>query len=357
MIAAAMPKEGCKPPLKTPHLYSTAQISMSQTTSSGASPDAGIDPSQFYEIFFQEAAENLERMEQLLLEIDVAAAEQEALNAIFRCAHSVKGGAATFGFSDVAALTHEMETLLDKLRRHELAPTAAMIDLLLASGDALRALLARHQGQGGEAIDTTELLLNISAMSGQSTASQRAPADPAERPAGKPGQEQGEAAQGTRELELREPELREPELRELELLIGPLSDPRVVDDVAALFKEIDGLGTIEPIDGGTAVDGVRRFRVVTASTDGDLLDLFSFHVSSELVDLRPGAASAGRTAPACPPASDATRGAAPAVSATAPAAPVAYSSPSSAPTLPRLLPQSPGLNHRPCVSRSKRSIN
>ncbi|MDZ5461620.1 Hpt domain-containing protein, partial [Azohydromonas lata] len=95
----------------------------------------GIDLSQFYQVFFEEALENLERLEQMLLEIDLAAADDEALNAIFRCAHSVKGGAATFGFNDVAELTHQMETLLDRLRRHELAPDHAMVDVLLESGD------------------------------------------------------------------------------------------------------------------------------------------------------------------------------------------------------------------------------
>ena len=63
------------------------------------------------QVFFEEAAENLDRMEQLLLELDIEAADDEELNAIFRCAHSIKGGAATFGFADVAELTHQMETL------------------------------------------------------------------------------------------------------------------------------------------------------------------------------------------------------------------------------------------------------
>jgi len=84
-------------------------------------------------------------MEQMLLNVDITAADDEQLNAIFRCAHSVKGGAATFGFSDVAELTHQMETLLDKLRRHELNPTAAMVDVLLQAGDALKAQLARQK--------------------------------------------------------------------------------------------------------------------------------------------------------------------------------------------------------------------
>ncbi|MFN4103894.1 MAG: Hpt domain-containing protein, partial [Tepidimonas sp.] len=80
----------------------------------------GFDLTQFYQIFFEEAGENLEQMEQLLLNLDLDTVDDETLNAIFRCAHSIKGGAATFGFEDVAELTHQMESLLDKLRRHEL---------------------------------------------------------------------------------------------------------------------------------------------------------------------------------------------------------------------------------------------
>src|SRR6195952_4493133 len=126
---------------------------MADTSSEGSHGNAGIDLSQFYQVFFEEAGENLDRMEQQLLEIDIEAADDEELNSIFRCAHSVKGGAATFGFTDVAQLTHQMETLLDKLRRHELTPTAAMVDVLLQSGDALRAQLARHQTGGGDVGD------------------------------------------------------------------------------------------------------------------------------------------------------------------------------------------------------------
>src|ERR1700712_3597596 len=138
---------------------------MGEMTAEGANLGAGIDLSQFYQVFFEEAGENLERMEAQLLEIDLESADDEELNSIFRCAHSVKGGAATFGFSDVAELTHQMETLLDKLRRHELEPTSAMVDVLLQSGDALRSQLARHQGAGGDPLDTTELREAIAAMS------------------------------------------------------------------------------------------------------------------------------------------------------------------------------------------------
>ena len=244
------------------------------TSDSGsASANAGIDLTQFYQVFFEEAGENLDRMEQQLLEIDITAADDEELNSIFRCAHSVKGGAATFGFSDVAELTHQMETLLDKLRRHELEPTAPMVDVLLQSGDALRSQLARHQGAGGPQLDTTELLASIRAMLG----GQVPVAAP--KPAPLPVVEQAAPA------ETAAPSVSE--VRNLELRVGPLEHPEQADSIVELFSEITDLGTIEPIDGGQASDGMRRFKVLTTSSDSDLLDLFTFHVAREAVQLLP----------------------------------------------------------------------
>ncbi len=113
------------------------------------SADSDFDLTQFYQVFFEEAAENLDQMEQMLLNLDLTQANDEELNGIFRCAHSIKGGSATFGFTDVAELTHKMESLLDRLRRHEITPIPEMVDALLESADASRSLLARHQAGGG----------------------------------------------------------------------------------------------------------------------------------------------------------------------------------------------------------------
>ena len=241
---------------------------------SSASENAGIDLSQFYQVFFEEAGENLETMEQMLLNLDLQTADDEELNAIFRCAHSVKGGAATFGFADVAELTHQMETLLDKLRRHELTPTPAMVDVLLQSGDALKAQLARHQGNGADAVDTSALLATIRGQLGGPAA---APAEAAPVVAAAPAPAPAAAAapaapSGTRALEL---------------TVGPLDDPSTADNLVELFKEITDLGSIEPLDAGRAADGMRRFKVVTTSDDSELLDLFSFHVAREQVRLQP----------------------------------------------------------------------
>jgi two-component system chemotaxis sensor kinase CheA len=241
---------------------------------SNNSSSAGIDLSQFYQVFFEEAGENLELMEQKLLELNVDAADDEEMNAIFRCAHSVKGGAATFGFSDVAALTHQMETLLDKLRRHELMPTSAMVDVLLAAGDALKAQLAVHQGSASSAPDTSELLGRIRAM-----AEGQAPAPVARAVA-------SAAGPAVTSPTLKSMPIPKAQTRAIELVVGPLENPETADALSELFSEIEDLGTIEPLDGGRAADGMRRFRVLTTTSDSELLDLFTFHVARELIQMR-----------------------------------------------------------------------
>ncbi|KAB0571544.1 chemotaxis protein CheA, partial [Ideonella dechloratans] len=75
--------------------------------------------------------------------------------------------------------------------------------------------------------------------------------------------------------------------RAIELRVGPLEHPEQADNLAELFKEISNLGTIEPLDAGHAADGIRRFRIVTTTSDNDLLDLFTFHVAREAMQLLP----------------------------------------------------------------------
>ncbi|MFY2605058.1 chemotaxis protein CheA [Achromobacter ruhlandii] len=107
---------------------------------------SGLDLSQFYETFFDEADELLAQMEQLLLELDVGAPDIEQLNAIFRAAHSIKGGAATFGcFNQLAGTTHLLENLLDAIRRGEMALRTDMIDIFLETKDVLKSQLDAYR--------------------------------------------------------------------------------------------------------------------------------------------------------------------------------------------------------------------
>ncbi|KZE32722.1 chemotaxis protein CheA [Crenobacter luteus] len=139
-----------------------------------------IDMSQFHQVFFDEAEEHLAAMESLLLAVDLAAPDAEDLNAIFRAAHSIKGGAATFGFADLADFTHVMENLLDRVRRGELALTAAMVDVCLESKDALKTLLTAHRGgPEAEAAWVADLRSRLSALSrGDAVAPAAVEADP-----------------------------------------------------------------------------------------------------------------------------------------------------------------------------------
>lgn len=107
-----------------------------------------IDMSQFYQVFFEETAEHLANMENLLLTLDVHEPDHEQLNAIFRAAHSIKGSSGTFGFTDLQDVTHILENLLDKVRKGELKLREDMIDAFLDAGDVLKQLLAAHQGEG-----------------------------------------------------------------------------------------------------------------------------------------------------------------------------------------------------------------
>lgn len=104
-----------------------------------------VDMSQFYEVFFDESEELLAEAEHLLLGIDVEDPDVEELNAIFRAAHSIKGGAATFGFSDMTEITHVLENLLDRIRKNEMALTAEHVDAFLAAKDVLKMEVDGHR--------------------------------------------------------------------------------------------------------------------------------------------------------------------------------------------------------------------
>ena len=124
-----------------------------------------MDITRFHAAFFEESREGLDAMESGLLSLESGAAngaDAETINVIFRAAHSIKGGAATFGFSSVTDLTHLLETLLDEARAGRRILDAAAIGALLMSVDVLRALLAACEH--GSAIDADALAEARSAL-------------------------------------------------------------------------------------------------------------------------------------------------------------------------------------------------
>jgi two-component system chemotaxis sensor kinase CheA len=120
-----------------------------------------IDISQFYKVFFDEAEELLAEKERLLLAVDIDSPDPEDLNAIFRTAHSIKGGASTFGLNDMSEVTHVLESLLDRIRKGEMALTAQHVDAFLAAKDILKMQLDGHRN--GADVDQ-EAVANVRMM-------------------------------------------------------------------------------------------------------------------------------------------------------------------------------------------------
>ena len=110
-----------------------------------------MDMQRFHATFFEESREGLEAMETGLLSLEQGNRDAELINSIFRAAHSIKGGSATFGFEAIAGLTHVLETLLDELRAGKREVSVPAIDAMLASVDVLRSLLA--EAEHGQAAD------------------------------------------------------------------------------------------------------------------------------------------------------------------------------------------------------------
>lgn len=102
---------------------------------------------QFLQVFFEETDEHLATLELLLIGLDLDQPDAETLNGIFRAAHSIKGSSGMFGFDDLTAVTHELETLLDRLRCGQTALHVDMIGVFLEARDVLQRLLDAHRSQ------------------------------------------------------------------------------------------------------------------------------------------------------------------------------------------------------------------
>ena len=119
-----------------------------------------MDITQFHAAFFEESREGLDAMESGLLGLEAGGASADVVNVIFRAAHSIKGGAATFGFGRVTDLTHLLETLLDQARSGQRVLDGSAVGVLLEAVDVLRGLLAAAEqgdGDGDGAIDHAAL--------------------------------------------------------------------------------------------------------------------------------------------------------------------------------------------------------
>ncbi|HEY7237200.1 MAG TPA: chemotaxis protein CheA [Gemmatimonadaceae bacterium] len=123
-----------------------------------------MDASQYADLFLTESREHVSAINQWLLQLerDGAAGSAEPVSAIFRAVHTVKGMSATMGYATVAELSHELETLLDRVRRDEIAVNAELMDLLFRCADVLEAAI--EGAVTGRSVATDDVLRRLRAF-------------------------------------------------------------------------------------------------------------------------------------------------------------------------------------------------
>lgn len=245
-----------------------------------------LDLSRFRDTFFQEAGEHLESLESSLLSLQAGKSGADTLNAIFRCAHSVKAGAATFGFEAMTRFTHVLETLLDGMRNGEVAPSAPLVDVLLRSVDVLRALVdAAARGQAPPPL-WEDLIEELDRA--------RSAPKPEANPLSPPAASQPPAARYAIRFE--------PAPEVFSLGLDPLLVLRDLAQLGRLTAEAD----LSRLPALAALDPERcylgwRLRLETPESMEQIRDAFAFVEDVAAISIEPLAGRAESAAPAAPP--------------------------------------------------------
>lgn len=235
-----------------------------------------VDMSQFYEVFFDEADELLAEAERLLLGIDIANPDVEELNAIFRAAHSIKGGAATFGFMDMTEITHVLENLLDKIRKNEMALTSEHVDAFLAAKDVLDMELSGHRNAtevNQEQVADVKMMLKSLSEAGGGAA-----AKPAEASAPAPAAPAPVAAPTPDPTPVQETPVAAPVAADGMTNFNVVMPEITEKDAANLQEELSLLGEVSQSKNAA---GRYVFMVLTDSTQADIVSICSFIVNPD----------------------------------------------------------------------------
>lgn len=215
-----------------------------------------MDMNDFSQIFFTEAEELLADMEQHLLQLDVVAPDQEQLNAIFRAAHSLKGGAATFGFTALQETTHLLENLLDQARAGERTLSRSIINLFLECKDIMQAQLEAYQAS--QEPDDAQFRYICEALREIALEGKPPAPEPAPVPASTVGEKEATLVVTLRNVDVREQTM--------------------------LRDELSNMGTISDVQ--TSSDGMTVTLQTTASAD-DITAVLCFVLDSKQIEVRP----------------------------------------------------------------------
>ncbi|MGB7757225.1 MAG: chemotaxis protein CheW [Salinisphaera sp.] len=224
-----------------------------------------MDVSDFYDTFFEEAGELLEDMERLLIELDTDAPDRDQLDAIFRAAHSIKGGAGTFGFEALQDTTHRMENLLDQARNGEFTLDRAMVDILLEASDVLKGQVESYrEGQAPDA-DAAERICRVLQRLAEGRREDEGASVPPAGPASGPGSDAQTVEEGERCLAVR---------------IAGLA----AGEAAALAEELALFGAIANRRDGA---DMLALDLTTSATVADISAVLCFIVDEDQIQIEP----------------------------------------------------------------------
>ena len=222
----------------------------------------GLEPGAFHAIFFEEADEHLANVETLLLRLDPTAPDAEALNAIFRAVHSIKGSAGMLGFTEIVSLTHAFENLLDLLRKNQRPLTHADVDAMLRSGDVVKTQVAFRRGRAGSPPDITGVESELRALIASTD-------------------QNG--------------------LQRFAVTLGPLPEPIEAAALETMLSGLAGMGKVETPEIRNVPGGAIRFHVALAGCEADLRSVLALLAPAECIRIESAAGAegaAGRAEPA-----------------------------------------------------------
>lgn len=221
-----------------------------------STPDGkGLEPTAFHAIFFEEADEHLASVESMLLRLDPATPDAEALNGIFRAVHSIKGSAGMLGFTEIVSLTHAFENLLDLLRKNQRVLTHADIDAMLRSGDVVKTQVAFRRGAVASPPDITGVEAQLRALISSADANG---------------------------------------MQAFSVTLGPLAEPIDAASLETMLTGLAGMGEVQTPEIHNVAGGKIRFGVSLAGCEADLCSVLALVVPAELVRIEKSGNPAAR---------------------------------------------------------------
>ncbi|MDQ7733176.1 chemotaxis protein CheA [Halomonas sp. SpR1] len=231
-----------------------------------------MDIADFFDTFFEEAEELLSDMEQHLLELDVDDPDSEQLNAIFRAAHSIKGGAGTFGFTVLQKTTHILENLLDYARKGELTLRADLVDTFLEAKDIMHEQLDAYRSEEEPNQEAFERICQTLQQIALDEIGQQldGPATPAAEPKASPAPSENDTEAKSNEEKVANSHL-------LVALLNVAEKDRIL-----LVEELEQLGEVQSQSGDE-----KRYEVILKSSDSadDIEAVMCFIIEPDQIEI------------------------------------------------------------------------